>query len=81
MRRFGRPETIIGAYLADKLERWPKLSTGNPDSFNAIAAFLRQFVQIFLLHELTTDLRSSAVLSVAKENSCNDNKVDRKFHP
>ena len=81
MRKSGRPETIIGAYLADKLERWPKLSTDNPDSFISFAGFLRQLVQVFLLHELTPDLHSSTVLSVAKENPFNDKKVDRKFHP
>ena len=65
-RRFGRPQTVIAAYL-DKLERWPKPSTDNPDSFISFAAFLRQLVQSFLLHEFTPDLQSSAVLRVAKE--------------
>ena len=65
-RRFGRPQTIIAVYL-DKLERGPKPSTDNPDSFISFAAILRQLVQTFLLHEFTPDLQSSAVLRVGKE--------------
>ena len=65
-RRFGRPQTFIAAYH-DKLERWPKPSTDNPDSFISFLAFLRQLVQTFLLHKFTPDLQSSTVLSVANE--------------
>ena len=38
-RRFGRPQTVITAYL-NKLKRWPKPSTDNPDTFISFAAFL-----------------------------------------
>ena len=54
-RRLGRPQNVIAAYL-DNLERWPKPSTGNPDSFISFASFLRQLVQTVLLQEFTPDL-------------------------
>ena len=65
-RRFGRPQFVIAACL-DKLERWLKPSTDNRDSLISFAAFLRQLLQTFRLHEFTPDLQSSAVLRVAKE--------------
>ena len=62
-RIFRRPQSVIAAYL-DKLT---EPSTDNPDRFISFAAFLRQLVQTFLLHEFTPDLQSCAVLRVAKE--------------
>ena len=65
-KRFGKPQHVTAAYL-DKLEHWPRSTIINPESFVPFAAFLRQLVQTFILHNFTSDLQPSAVLKVAKD--------------
>ena len=65
-KRFGKPHHVTAAYL-DKLEHWPRPTINNPESFVSFAAFLRQLVQTFILHNFTSDLQSSAVLKIAKD--------------
>ena len=65
-KRFGKPQHVTAAYL-DKLEQWPKPTINNPESFVSFAAFLRQMVQTFILHNFTSDLQSSAVPKIAKD--------------
>ena len=65
-KRFGKPQHVTAAYL-DKLEQWPRPTINNPESFVSFAAFLRQMVQTFILHNFTSDLQSSAVLKIAKD--------------
>ena len=65
-KRFGKPQHVTAAYL-DKLEHWPRPTINNPESFVSFAAFLRQLVQTFILHNFTSDLQSSAVLKIAKD--------------
>ena len=64
-KRFGKPQHVTAAYL-DKFKQWPRPTIKNPDSFVSFAAFLRQMVQTFILHNFTSDLQSSAVLKIAK---------------
>ena len=79
-RRFVRPQTVIAAY-PDKMERWRKPSTDNPDSFISFSAFLRQLLQTFLLHGFTPDLQSSAVLRVSPAMiiKWNENVIRKKL--
>ena len=63
---FGKPQHDTAAYL-DKLEHWPRPTINNPESFVSFAAFHRQMVQTFILHNFTSDLQSSAVLKIAKD--------------
>ena len=65
-KRFGKSQHVTAAYL-DKLEHWPRPTIINPESFVSFAAFLRQLVQTFILHNFTSDLQSSAVLKIAKD--------------
>ena len=63
---FGKPQHVTAAYL-DKLEHWPRSTINNSKSFVSFAAFLRQMVQTFTLHNLTSDLQSSAVLKITRD--------------
>ena len=65
-KRFGKPQHVTAAYL-DKLDHWPRPTINNPDSFVSFAAFLRQMVQTFKLHNFTPDLQSSTVLKIAQD--------------
>ena len=61
-----KPHHVTAAFL-DKLEHWPRPIINDPESFVSFAAFFRQMVQTFMLHNFTSDLQSSAVLKTAKD--------------
>ena len=65
-KRFGKPQHVTAAFL-DKLEHWLRPTINNHESFVSFAAFLRQLVPTFILHNFTSDLQSSVVLKIAKD--------------
>ena len=74
-RKFGKPQHIVAAYL-DQLEKWPKPRLDEPNSFVSFSSFLRRLVQTFRLHNFEADLKSSAVLRMAREK-LNPNTIIR----
>ena len=64
-RKFGKPQHIVAAYL-DQLEKWPKPRLDEPNSFLSLSSFLRRLVQTFRIHNFEADLKSSAVLRMAR---------------
>ena len=66
IRKFGKPQHIVAAYL-DHLEKWPKPRLDEPNTFLSFSSFLRRLVQTFRLHNFEADLKSSAVLRMARD--------------
>ena len=63
---FVKPQRVTAAYL-HKSEHWPRPTINNTKSFVSFAAFPRQMVQTFILHNFTSDLQSAAVLKISKD--------------
>ena len=57
---------MVAAYL-DQLEKWPKPRLDEPNSFVSFSSFLRRLAQTFRLHNFEADLKSSAVLRMARD--------------
>ena len=66
IRKFGKPQHVVSAYLT-QLEQWPRTRMDDPSSFVSFASFLRRLAQTFRLHHFESDLKASAVVTVAKE--------------
>ena len=65
-RKFGKSQHIVAAYL-DQLEKWPKPRQDEPNTFVSFSSFLSRLVQAFRLHNFEADLKSSAVLRMARD--------------
>ena len=65
-RKFGRPQHIVAAYLG-QLEEWSKPRLDEPNSRGELLVFLEETWQIFRLHNFEADLKSSAVLRMARD--------------
>ena len=74
-RKFGKPQHIVDAYL-DQLEKWAKPRLDEPNTFVSFSSFLRRLVQTFRLHNFEADLKSSAVLRMARDK-LNPNMIIR----
>ena len=74
-RKFGKPQHIVAAYL-DQLERRAKTRQDEPNTFVSFSSFLRRLVQAFRLHIFEADLKSSAVLRMARDK-LNPNMIIR----
>ncbi|XP_075248311.1 uncharacterized protein LOC142341279 [Convolutriloba macropyga] len=65
-RKFGKPQHIVDGYL-DQLEKWPKPRLDEQNTFLSFSFFLRSPLQLFRLHNFEADLKTSAVLRMARE--------------
>ena len=74
-RKFGKPQHIVAAYQ-DQLENWPKPRLDKSNTFVSFSSFLRRLVQNFRLHNFEADLKSSAVLRMARDQ-LNPNTIIR----
>ena len=77
-RNFGKPQYIVAAYL-DQLEKWAKPRLDEPNTFVSFSSFLRRLEQTFRLHNFEADLKSSAVLRMARDK-LNRNMIIRRNH-
>ena len=65
-KTFDKPQHLVDAYL-DQLEKWAKPRLDEPKPEFELLIFLGGLIQTFRLHKCEADLKSSAVLRLARD--------------